>query len=87
MDAHIDGTARRSGTRSRRSGTRPHQVSVDHLHNLARGDGGRAAVWKPTVLDAPALATRDKPGLIGGTLVWLSGIDPVREDRWQPLTG
>ncbi|MPY47604.1 hypothetical protein [Streptomyces acidicola] len=41
----------------------------------------------PTVLDAPALATRDKPGLIGGTLVWLSGIDPAREDRWQPLTG
>ncbi|MEV6591208.1 hypothetical protein [Streptomyces acidicola] len=39
------------------------------------------------MLDAPALATRDKPGLIGGTLVWLSGIDPTREDRWQPLTG
>ncbi|MDQ0578777.1 hypothetical protein [Streptomyces rishiriensis] len=39
------------------------------------------------MLEAPALATRDKPGLIGGALVWLSGIDPAREDRWQPLTG
>ncbi|MEV6161473.1 hypothetical protein AB0L71_06030 [Streptomyces sp. NPDC052052] len=37
------------------------------------------------MLDAPALATRDRPGLIGGTLVWLSGIDPAREDLWQPL--
>jgi cell wall assembly regulator SMI1 len=39
------------------------------------------------MLEAPALATRDKPGLIGGALVWLSSIDPAREDRWQPLTG
>ncbi|MEU9919561.1 hypothetical protein [Streptomyces sp. NPDC051001] len=38
-------------------------------------------------LEFPALAARDKPGPIGGTLVWLSSIDPVREDRWQPLTG
>ncbi|WP_327715601.1 SMI1/KNR4 family protein [Streptomyces sp. NBC_00490] len=38
-------------------------------------------------LEFPALAARDKPGLIGGTLVWLSSIDPAREDRWQPLTG
>jgi len=38
------------------------------------------------MLEAPALATRDKPGLIGGTLVWLSSIDPTREDQWQPLT-
>jgi cell wall assembly regulator SMI1 len=36
-------------------------------------------------LEAPALAPRDKPGLIGGTLVWLSSIDPAREDRWRPL--
>ncbi|MGW0579462.1 hypothetical protein ACWD25_26650 [Streptomyces sp. NPDC002920] len=39
------------------------------------------------MLGAPALAARDKPGLIGGTLVWLSSIDPAREDRWRPLTG
>ncbi|MFF3336290.1 hypothetical protein ACFYWX_43455 [Streptomyces sp. NPDC002888] len=39
------------------------------------------------MLEAPALATRDKPGLIEGALVWLSSIDPAREDRWQPLTG
>lgn len=39
------------------------------------------------MLDTPALATRDRPGLIGGTLVWLSSIDPAREGRWQPLTG
>ncbi|MFF3327755.1 hypothetical protein [Streptomyces sp. NPDC002889] len=39
------------------------------------------------MLEAPALATRDKPGLIGGALVWLSSIDPAQEDRWQPLTG
>ncbi|MGW2035221.1 hypothetical protein [Streptomyces sp. NPDC001356] len=39
------------------------------------------------MLESPDLATRDKPGLIGGTLVWLSGIDPAREDRWRPLTG
>ncbi|MFD4833330.1 hypothetical protein ACFWPV_26260 [Streptomyces uncialis] len=39
------------------------------------------------MLDTPALATRDKPGLIGGTLVWLSSIDPAREAGWQPLAG
>lgn len=39
------------------------------------------------MLEAPALAARDKPGLIDGVLVWLSSIDPAREDRWQPLTG
>lgn len=39
------------------------------------------------MLEASALATRDKPGLIGGALVWLSSIDPAQEDRWQPLTG
>jgi len=39
------------------------------------------------MLEAPALATRDKPGLIGGALVWLSSINPAQEGRWQPLTG
>ncbi|MFD5270802.1 hypothetical protein [Streptomyces sp. NPDC058335] len=39
------------------------------------------------MLDSPALATRDRPGLIDGTLVRLSSIDPAREHRWQPLTG
>lgn len=38
------------------------------------------------MLESPALAARDKPGLIGGTLVWLSSIDPAQEDRWQSLT-
>lgn len=39
------------------------------------------------MLEAPALATRDEPGLLGGTLVWRSSIAPAQEDRWQPLTG
>ncbi|MFI2352623.1 hypothetical protein ACH492_37690 [Streptomyces sp. NPDC019443] len=39
------------------------------------------------MLENPDLATRDKPGLIGGALVWLSSIDPTREDQWHPLTG
>lgn len=38
-------------------------------------------------LEAPTLAARDTPGLIGGTLVWLSSIDPKTEARWRPLTG
>ncbi|WP_406350029.1 hypothetical protein [Streptomyces sp. NBC_00658] len=38
------------------------------------------------MLEAPDLGTRDKPGLMGGALVWLSGIDPAQEERWQPLT-
>lgn len=36
-------------------------------------------------LEAPALAPRDEPGLIGGTLVWRSSVVPAREDRWRPL--
>ncbi|WP_238432098.1 SMI1/KNR4 family protein [Streptomyces cavernae] len=39
------------------------------------------------MLEAPALATRDKPGLVGGALVWGSRLDAVQEARWQPLTG
>ncbi|POX60133.1 hypothetical protein C3492_28705 [Streptomyces sp. Ru62] len=39
------------------------------------------------MLEAPTLATRDKPGLIGGTLVWLSSVGPTRKDHWQPLNG
>ncbi|WP_421111114.1 hypothetical protein [Streptomyces sp. NEAU-S77] len=39
------------------------------------------------MLEAPALATRDKPGLVGGTLMWGSRLDPAQEDRWQPLVG
>lgn len=39
------------------------------------------------MLESPALATRDKPGLIGGTLVWLSSIDPAQDHRWQPIVG
>jgi cell wall assembly regulator SMI1 len=39
------------------------------------------------MLEAPALATRDKPGLVGGALVWGSRLDPAQEDRWRPLAG
>ncbi|MFD4576983.1 hypothetical protein ACFWNK_28415 [Streptomyces sp. NPDC058417] len=39
------------------------------------------------LLEAPELATGDRPGLIGGALVWLSGIAPAEEDQWRPLTG
>ncbi|MCG7204827.1 hypothetical protein [Streptomyces arenae] len=39
------------------------------------------------MLETPALATRDKPGLVGGALVWGSRLDPAQEERWQPLTG
>ncbi|MFF3489605.1 hypothetical protein ACFYXC_41260 [Streptomyces sp. NPDC002701] len=39
------------------------------------------------MLEAPALAAGDKPGLIDGALVWLSSISPAQEDRWQPWTG
>jgi cell wall assembly regulator SMI1 len=39
------------------------------------------------MLEAPVLATRDKPGLVDGALVWGSRLDPAQEDRWQPLTG
>ncbi|MFF2173221.1 SMI1/KNR4 family protein [[Kitasatospora] papulosa] len=39
------------------------------------------------MLEAPALALGDKPGLIGGALVWLSGIDPAQKVQWQPWTG
>ncbi|MFF1722628.1 SMI1/KNR4 family protein [Streptomyces sviceus] len=35
------------------------------------------------MLESPGLAARDQPGLTGGTLVWLSSIDPPQEDRWQ----
>lgn len=38
-------------------------------------------------LESPALATRDKPGLTGSTLVWLSSTDPAQDNRWQPLVG
>ncbi|MFF0561828.1 SMI1/KNR4 family protein [Streptomyces sp. NPDC004266] len=37
------------------------------------------------MLEAPALATHDKPGLIGGALVWGSRLDAAQERRWQPL--
>ncbi|SDP62623.1 Cell wall assembly regulator SMI1 [Streptomyces sp. cf386] len=39
------------------------------------------------MLEAPALATRDKPGVVGGALVWGSRLDSAQEERWQPLTG
>ncbi|MGF0174141.1 SMI1/KNR4 family protein [Streptomyces sp. Marseille-Q5077] len=39
------------------------------------------------MLEAPALATRDTPGLIGGALVWRRGFGDALEDRWRPLIG
>lgn len=36
------------------------------------------------MLEAPALATRDEPGLVGGALVWRRGLDAARADRWRP---
>ncbi|MFF4259105.1 hypothetical protein ACFY1L_48820 [Streptomyces sp. NPDC001663] len=39
------------------------------------------------MLEAPGLATRDKPGLVDGALVWGSRLDSAQEDQWQPLTG
>ncbi|KUO05167.1 SMI1/KNR4 family protein [Streptomyces caeruleatus] len=37
------------------------------------------------MLEAPALATRDKPGLAGRALVWRRGLDAAQADRWRPL--
>ncbi|WP_405525940.1 hypothetical protein OG592_00880 [Streptomyces avidinii] len=37
-------------------------------------------------LECPAVATRDKPGLIDGALVWQSGIEPGQTDPWEPVT-
>ena len=37
------------------------------------------------MLEAPALATRDTPGLIGGALVWGSRLDSAQEAQWQPV--
>ncbi|QKW48331.1 SMI1/KNR4 family protein [Streptomyces buecherae] len=39
------------------------------------------------MLEAPALAVRDTPGLVDGALVWGSGLGPEQEGRWRPLTG
>ncbi|GGU17752.1 hypothetical protein [Streptomyces daghestanicus] len=39
------------------------------------------------MLRAPALATRDRPGLAGGVLRWAGGLAPGREGDWRPLTG
>ncbi|MGI5414067.1 hypothetical protein ACQEV9_45695 [Streptomyces chartreusis] len=38
------------------------------------------------MLESPALATRDKPGLIGDALVWRSRLDAAQKDRWRPLS-
>jgi cell wall assembly regulator SMI1 len=38
------------------------------------------------MLQAPALAVRDRPGLIGQTLVWGSRLDAAQEAHWRPLT-
>ncbi|HET6356516.1 hypothetical protein [Streptomyces sp.] len=38
-------------------------------------------------LETPSLATRDKPGLINGSLVWGSMINPDQEDQWVAFEG
>ncbi|MFG2840871.1 hypothetical protein ACGFYE_38435 [Streptomyces zaomyceticus] len=38
------------------------------------------------MLETPALAVRDKPGRIGGALVWGSRLDAAQERQWQPLS-
>ncbi|WP_327191193.1 hypothetical protein [Streptomyces xinghaiensis] len=39
------------------------------------------------MLESPALATRDQPGLVGGALVWGSRLDATQERRWRSLSG
>ncbi|MHC5699943.1 hypothetical protein OTC26_000560 [Streptomyces tirandamycinicus] len=36
------------------------------------------------MLETPALATRDKPGRVGGALVWGSRLSSTREAGWHP---
>ncbi|MGW1752191.1 hypothetical protein ACWCRD_42635 [Streptomyces sp. NPDC002092] len=62
--------------------SRYNEAPGDELDTLATYLEGVA-----DMLEAPALATRDKPGLVGGALVWGSRLDPAQEDRWQPLAG
>ncbi|WP_143671164.1 hypothetical protein [Streptomyces sp. Ru87] len=38
-------------------------------------------------LETPALATGDRPGLIGGALVWRRRVSPSLKDQWRPLVG
>jgi hypothetical protein len=39
------------------------------------------------MLENPALAVGDKPGVIDGALVWINSIDPEHDKRWQAWTG
>ncbi|MFI0242177.1 SMI1/KNR4 family protein [Streptomyces sp. NPDC016845] len=36
-------------------------------------------------LEAPALATKGRPGLIGGALVWRDRVEAGQEEQWRPL--
>ncbi|WP_221354254.1 SMI1/KNR4 family protein [Streptomyces beigongshangae] len=71
-------------------------VESGHLGRWSRYNEGPGEVLDTLVtyleeaadlLEAPDLATGDRPGLIDGALVWLSSIDPAQEDRWRPWTG
>jgi hypothetical protein len=58
-------------------------------HNEARGDepDTLAAYLEEAVgMRHPDVGDTGQAGLIGGTLVWLSSIDPGTEHGWQPLT-
>ncbi|MHC5907027.1 SMI1/KNR4 family protein [Streptomyces sp. S6] len=37
------------------------------------------------MLEAPSLATRDRPGLVGGRLVWRSAVPYYEESEWRPV--
>lgn len=39
------------------------------------------------MLEYPALAARDLPGLVGGRLVWGDSLDPADDEAWRPLAG
>ncbi|MFG2439708.1 hypothetical protein [Streptomyces sp. NPDC048508] len=58
-------------------------------YNMAPGDELDTLVTyleeAADMLEAPALATRDKPGLIGGALVWRNALTPSLREQWQPL--
>ncbi|MEV6513721.1 hypothetical protein AB0M61_47405 [Streptomyces sp. NPDC051642] len=71
-------------------------VATGHLGRWSRYNESRGGELDTVVtyleetadmLETPALATRDKPGLIGGALVWRRRLSPSLKDQWQPLTG
>ncbi|MEV6354862.1 SMI1/KNR4 family protein [Streptomyces hydrogenans] len=60
--------------------SRHHEAQPEELDTL-----GTYLEEVADMLEAPALATRDTPGLVGDALVWGSRVDPAREGAWRPL--